>query len=199
MELDLAHVTELLGALTGLVCVALLTRQKVASWPLGIVNNALFCALFWRAKLYADALLQLVFAALAAYGWWQWAAPHRGDTVRVRRTTAREWSVLSVLTGVGTLIGAYWLRDHTDSPAPVWDASVLTLSLAATYGQTKKLLESWLIWIAVDLLSIPLYAWRGLYPTTLLYVLYLLLCVGGLRRWRHQLQSAPVQRRAGEC
>jgi nicotinamide mononucleotide transporter len=189
MQLDLVHVIELLGALTGLLCVVLLTRQQVASWPLGMVNNALFCALFWRARLYADALLQVAFAALAAYGWWQWAAPHRGDTVRVRRTTVREWSVLSVLTGVGTLIVAYCLRDHTDSPAPLWDASVATLSLAATYGQTKKLLESWLIWIAVDLLSIPLYAWRGLYPTTLLYVLYLLLCVGGLRRWRLQLKQ----------
>jgi nicotinamide mononucleotide transporter len=190
MKLDLVHVAELLGALSGLCCVALLTRQKIASWPLGIVNNALFCGLFWQARLYADATLQVVFLALAGYGWWQWSAPRGGDALRVRRTTTREWSVLLVLALGATAAAAYGLSGHTDSPAPLWDASVLTLSLAATYGQTKKLLESWWVWIAVDLLSIPLYAWRGLYPTALLYVLYLLLCVSGLRRWQRELAAA---------
>lgn len=189
MKLDVVHVAELLGALTGLACVALLTRQKVASWPLGIVNNAMFCGLFWHAKLYADASLQVIFLALAAYGWWQWSAPRGGDVLRVRRTTRHEWTALAVLI-VGATAGLGWLlHAHTDSPAPGWDASVLTLSLAATYGQTRKLLESWWVWIAVDLLSIPLYAWRGLYPTTLLYVLYLALCVSGLCRWRRELEG----------
>jgi len=190
MQHGWVQLAELVGALTGLACVALLTRQKIASWPLGIVNNVLFCGLFWQTKLYADALLQVVFAALGAYGWWSWGAPRDDDTLRVRRTTRAEWVVLSILTGVATLIVAHGLSDQTDSPAPLWDASVLTLSLAATYGQTKKLLESWLVWIAVDLLSIPLYAWRGLYPTTLLYALYLVLCVGGLYRWRRELLSS---------
>lgn len=191
MKLDAVLLAELLGALTGLACVALLTRQKVASWPLGIVNNALFCGLFWHAKLYADASLQVVFLVLAAYGWWQWSVPRGDDTLRVRRTTRREWTVLAVLTAIATAGAAWFLRAFTDSPAPGWDASVLTLSLAATYGQTKKLLESWWVWIVVDLLSIPLYAWRGLYPTTLLFVLYLVLCVSGLRRWRRELVGAP--------
>lgn len=187
MKLDAVFWAELLGALTGLACVALLTRQKIASWPLGIVNNALFFGLFWHAKLYADASLQVVFLALAAYGWWQWSAPRGSDALRVRRTTRREWTALALLTAVATAGLTWFLRAHTDSPAPAWDASVLTLSLAATYGQTRKLLESWWVWIVVDLLSIPLYAWRGLYPTTLLYVLYLALCVSGLRRWQREL------------
>jgi len=187
MKLDAILLAELLGALTGLACVALLTRQKLASWPLGIVNNALYCGLFWHAKLYADASLQAVFLVLAAYGWWSWSAPRGSDALRVRRTTRREWMALGLLTAMATTLGAWFLRAHTDSPAPGWDASVLTLSLAATYGQAKKLLESWWLWIVVDLLSIPLYAWRGLYPTTLLYVLYLALCVSGLRSWQSEV------------
>jgi nicotinamide mononucleotide transporter len=70
---------------------------------------------------------------------------------------------------------------------PAWDASVLTLSLAATYGQARKLLESWWIWIAVDVLSIPLYLVRGLYPTAALYAVFLALCVVGLRSWMREL------------
>jgi nicotinamide mononucleotide transporter len=82
----------------------------------------------------------------------------------------------------------WWLARQTDSPVPLWDGSVLTLSLAATYGQARKLLESWWIWILVDVLSIPLYVVRGLYPTAVLYALFLALCIVGLRAWRRELQ-----------
>jgi nicotinamide mononucleotide transporter len=112
MKLDAILLAELLGALTGLACVALLTRQKLASWPLGIVNNALYGGLFWHAKLYADASLQGVFLALAAYGWWLWSAQRGHAVLHVRRTTRREWGALSGLTVLATALVAAFLRDH---------------------------------------------------------------------------------------
>jgi nicotinamide mononucleotide transporter len=105
----------------------------------------------------------------------------------VRRTTAGEWKALLPATAAATVGVALWLSRRTDSPVPAWDASVLTLSLAATYGQARKLLESWWIWIAVDVLSIPLYLVRGLYPTAALYAVFLALCVVGLRSWMREL------------
>jgi len=183
---------ELLGAASGLVCVWLVARQHAWNWPIGLVNNALFFVLFWRGKLYADALLQLVFAALGVYGWWRWTqhgAHDGGAPARVRTTRRAEWAALAALTALATATVAALLARHSDSPAPLWDASVLTLSLAATYGQAQKLVESWYLWIAVDLLSMPLYVSRALYLTALVYAVFLALCVVGLRGWRAELRG----------
>jgi nicotinamide mononucleotide transporter len=179
---------ELVGDATGAWCVWLVARRHILNWPIGLLNNLFFFLIFWRSKLYGDAALQAVFAALAIYGWWEWARGRggKGGELPVRRTTAREWRALGLATALGTAGAALWLSRRTDSPVPAWDASVLTLSLAATYGQAKKLLESWWIWIAVDLLSIPLYAVRGLYPTAALYALFLALCIVGLRAWTRE-------------
>lgn len=186
---------ELFGDASGLLCVWLVARQNIWNWPIGIVNNAFFFLIFWWSKLYADAVLQLVFAAIGFYGWWKWA---RGETAQspvlpVRRTTVAEWQVMGVLTALSTGGVAWWLAGHTDSPVPVWDASVLTLSIAATYGQARKLLESWWWWIAVDVLSVPLYVVRGLYPTAVLYLVFLALCIKGLRAWMDDLRSQRVK------
>jgi nicotinamide mononucleotide transporter len=186
---------ELFGDATGIACVWLTARRHIANWPVGLANNAFFLLLFWWAKLYGDAALQLVFAALGVYGWWAWARP--GEAERpVRRTTALEWAALVPLTAAATAGAAAWLARHTDSPVPRWDAAVLCLSLAATYCQARKQLESWWLWIAVDVLSVPLYVVRRLYPTAALYAVFLVLCVGGLRAWSRELAAGPSSPRA---
>ena len=124
---------ELFGDVTGIACVWLTARKNIWNWPIGLLNNAFFFLLFWWAKLYGDAVLQVVFAVLGAYGWWAWSRPHEREQP-VRRATAGEWIALVPLTGLGTVLAASWLARHTDSPVPRWDALVLCLSLAATYG-----------------------------------------------------------------
>lgn len=181
---------EVLGAVTGIACVWLLARQRVWTWPLGLANNVFWALLFFRAKLYADSVLQGVFFVLGCYGWWRWL--HRrddGSRLRVRRTRRGEWAAGAALVIAATAGVALWLARATDSPAPLADASVLTLSIAATWGQAQKLVESWWVWIAVDLISVPLYLSRGLYPTALVYVGFGALCVVGLRAWTRELAA----------
>lgn len=188
---------ELIGDATGIACVWLTARRNLWNWPVGLLNNAFFFLLFWWAKLYGDAVLQAVFAVLGVYGWWAWTRPE-AHAVPVRRTTAREWAVLLPLTAVGTTLVARWLATHTDSPVPRWDALVLCLSLAATYAQARKHLESWWLWIAVDVISVPLYAARRLYPTAALYAVFLVLCFVGLRTWTRELAGHRESTAIGE-
>ncbi|MFI1017300.1 nicotinamide riboside transporter PnuC [Streptomyces sp. NPDC020965] len=183
--------TEVLGFGSGALCVWLVTRQHLANWPVGIANNLFFVLLFTQAGLYADAGLQIVFIALAAYGWWTWT--HGGgpgsDRLPVRRTSRTEWIWLLAAGAVGTL-GITLLLDHaTDSTVPFWDALTTALSLTATYGQCRKRLESWWLWIAADLVYIPLYAHKELYLTSLLYTGFLALCLLGLRDWSRDLRT----------
>ncbi|MER6096139.1 nicotinamide riboside transporter PnuC [Streptomyces sp. NPDC001728] len=189
--------TEVLGFGSGALCVWLVARQHLANWPIGIANNLFFVLLFTQAGLYADAGLQIVFIALAAYGWWTWT--HGGgpgsDALPVRRTTRTEWTWLLAAGVVGTLALTLLLDRVTDSTVPFWDALTTALSLMATYGQCRKRLESWWLWIAADLVYVPLYAYKELYLTSLLYVGFMTLCVLGLRGWTKDLtvrRALPV-------
>ena len=184
---------ELLGFLTGIVNVWLLVRQNPVNWPVGIANVLLLLVVFWHVGLYADAGLQLVYVALGFYGWWQWlfGGAHKSRLL-VSRTTRVEWLVLGAVGLVAT--GGLWLLldRATDSTVPLPDALTTLLSLAATYGQCRKKVESWWIWITADLIYIPLYLYKGLWLTSVLYVVFLGLCVAGLRAWRLDLAGRPA-------
>ncbi len=186
--------SEVLGDLTGAACVYLVARQHVLNWPLGLLNNVFWAVLFFHSRLYADATLQGIFFVLGIYGWSVWVrrGPSRDAPLPVRRTRPREWWVMGGLAVPSTALATFLLSRFTDSPVPLWDSLVLTLSLVATYGQAHKLLESWWVWISVDVISVPLYLSRGLYPTALLYVVFLALCVKGLRDWRRSLARAAA-------
>ncbi|WP_338675689.1 nicotinamide riboside transporter PnuC [Streptomyces sp. SCSIO 30461] len=188
--------TEVLGFGSGALCVWLVARQHMANWPVGIANNLLFTLLFTQAGLYADAALQVVFITLAAYGWRTWThggGPGSG-ALPVRRTTRTEWAWLLAAGAVATFALTLLLDRATDSAVPFWDALTTALSLMATYGQCRKRLESWWLWIAADVVYVPLYAYKELYLTALLYAGFLALCVSGLRSWSRDQEEADQRR-----
>lgn len=182
---------EVLGFGTGALCVWLVAKQHLWNWPIGLANNVLFLALFATSGLYADAGLQVVYMALAIYGWWAWlhgGADH--GTLQVSRMP----KATAVALGAATLavtVGLTLLLDRvTDSTVPAWDAVTTALSLAATYAQTRKQLACWGIWIAADVLYVPLYASKGLWLTAVLYLGFIALCVNGYVSWKRDL-AAP--------
>lgn len=175
---------ELLGFATGAVNVWLVVRQNILNWPIGIANVILLGLVFLDGGLYADAGLQVVYIGLQAYGWWVWLYGGEGrDALPVRRTTRAEWAALLAAGAAGTAAITWLLTTYTDSTVPFWDALTTALSLMAIYGQSRKLLESWWIWILADLVYIPLYFYKDLKLTSALYVIFLSLCVLGLTAW----------------
>jgi nicotinamide mononucleotide transporter len=184
---------ELLGFVTGLVNVWLVVRQHIANWPVGILNVVLLMVAFWTAGLYADAGLQIVYVVLGCYGWWEWlfGGVDRSRLV-VRRTGTGEWAALAV-AGAALTAALWWLLTSVmHSQVPLADAGTTALSLLATYGQCRKLVENWWFWITADLIYIPLYAYKHLYLTALLYLVFLGLCVVGLRAWTADVRRVPV-------
>ncbi|MBU2667356.1 nicotinamide riboside transporter PnuC [Actinoplanes bogorensis] len=182
---------ELLGFATGLVNVGLLVRQHILNWPLGILNVLLLMVVFWSAGLFADAGLQIVYVLLGLYGWWAWLhGGERHSRLVVRHTTRTDWLGLAV-AGVLLTAGLWLFLDRlTESTVPLADALTTALSLLATYGQTRKLIENWWLWIAADLIYIPLYGYKDLWLTAILYVAFLILCIFGLRSWRAAHRAA---------
>jgi len=183
-------ITEILGFVTGALCVWLLARQNIWTWPIGIANNIFYIVVFLRSGLFGDAGLQVVYIVLAAYGWYTWLHPDGAKSeLRVARTSPRQWLWIIPATAAAALLLRAFLAGYTPSTVPAWDGLTTALSLAATWGQCRKLVESWWLWIAVDVIYIPLYIYKGLNLTAVLYFVFMLLCVAGLRSWNRALRE----------
>lgn len=189
---------EAFGFVTGAVNVWLLARQNIWNWPVGLANNLAYLLVFITSGLYGDAGLQVVYMILGVYGWWNWLRRGTGTRLPVSRTTRAMWTILAALILAGFVLLRWFLTRFTDSTVPSWDGLTTAISLAAIYGQSRKYLESWWLWILADLIYVPLYIYKGLWLTSALYFVFLLLCIFGLRQWMRELSASPaVQAEAG--
>jgi nicotinamide mononucleotide transporter len=181
---------EITAVAFGVLSVWLSTRQHIASWPTALVNTALYLVIFQRAGIYANSGLQGVYFVLSCYGWWQWKYGGEAHTgVVVTRTSARLALVLvGVAVSTAVILGAGLAR-YTDATIPWLDAGTTAVSLVAQWMMTRKLLECWLIWIAVDVVYIWMYFSQGLRLTAGLYAAFLVLATLGYFSWRTSLRS----------
>ena len=184
--------TEILGFVTGAASVLLAVQENAWNWPVGIANNIFFLILFWKAKLYADALLQIFYIVISIFGWWNWIYGGTGGSeLPINRTGLRNGVVLAVSTAAVTLILAATLGRYSDSTTPLSDGVTTALSLTAQYMLSRKLLENWLVWMTADVIYIGLYCHKSLYLTGVLYLVFFVMCVWGYSGWR-----ATIHRRA---
>ena len=182
---------EIVAAVISAAAVFLGVRQSLWNWPLGIVSVLLYVVVFVRARLYADAGLQIVYAAMNAYGWYEWRfGGARRTALPVTRTPARLWPLLAGLALVGSLLLGWSFARFTNAAVPYLDSALTAVSLVAQWMMTRKLLEHWLVWIAVDVVYVPMYLSRQLYPTAALYLVFLGLAIAGHFAWRRDWRAA---------
>ena len=181
---------EVIGFVTGAICVWLVAKQNIFNWPIGIANNVAFIVLFVSAGLFADAGLQVAYIVLAVWGWHQWlhGGPAR-KTLPVTRSSRTEWAWIAAAVVALTALLLWVLATFSTSTVPLADAATTALSLGATYGQIRKRVGSWYLWIAADVIYIPLYMVKGLELTAVLYMVFMTLCFIGLRDWRSELPT----------
>jgi len=176
---------EVLGTVTGLLCVWLYGRESLWAWPLAIVNALAFMVTFFEARLYADVVLQVVFFTLSVIGWYKWlrGGPEKSRLeisrgLPARRGLALVGSVAAISAGSG-----YYFAHNTNAALPYWDATILGLSLGAQWLLNRKQLENWYVWILVDVIAVGVYAYRGLVLTSMLYAVFFGLAVRGAVSW----------------
>jgi nicotinamide mononucleotide transporter len=177
--------TEILGFVTGAASVWLAAKEHVWNWPIGIANSIFFLFLFFGAGLYANSALQLVYIVIGIFGWHEWLRGGEGGTKLVIRRTPRRTS-LTLLGAVliGTVMLTFILDRLAGSTAPLWDGLTTALSLVAQYMLARKWLENWWVWISADVIYVVLYAYAGLWLTSVLYVGFLVMCWIGFQHWK---------------
>lgn len=185
---------EWLSAGLGLVCVALVVRRSMWNYAFGIASTGLLGIVVYDARLYSDALLQAFFVGVNIYGWinWRRALAAEGEVRVVILSPAQrlQWGAGCVLV---TLVWGAAMDRFTDAAFPWFDGGIAIVSVAAQLLLAQRRWENWLLWIAVDVASVPLYAAKGLWVLMGLYVAYLALAVWGFVDWRRVRRAAgPV-------
>jgi nicotinamide mononucleotide transporter len=183
---------ELVAVALGIANVVLTIRQSLWCWPTGLAMVILYGFVFFEARLYSDVVLQVVYVVLQVWGWWKWLhGGDRGGVLRVTRVTTRTASIALTVGVVATSAWGYAMWRWTDAAAPFADSGIAVFSLVAQYGLGRKILENWLVWIAVDVVAVIVYATRALHLTSGLYAVFLVLATLGFLRWKKTL-AAPA-------
>ena len=179
---------EIVAAVLGAIGVYFSVRQNIWSWPIGIAGVTLYVIVFYRARLYADMGLQVVYIALSFYGWYEWLYGGRGRTpLTVTRTKPHHFVILPVLGIGGAWLLGTLLDRHTDASLAYLDSALASTSLVAQWMMTRKLLENWIVWVSADLVYIGMFIHKQLYPTAVLYVVFTGLAAWGYIQWKRTL------------
>ena len=191
-NLDLMGALELAGTIVGLVYLFLEYKANVWLWPAGILMSLLYVVVFFHGKFYADAGVYLYYIGANIYGLAVWMkGRHAHDSnqteMPITHTPKRLIPLLMIAFAVVYAVIAFVLVRYTDSPVPYGDAFTTSLSIVAMYMLAKKYLEQWLLWIVVNVVSTALYLWKGLYPTAVLFTVYVVVAVLGYLNWRKQM------------
>jgi nicotinamide mononucleotide transporter len=177
---------EIVAFVLALAMVGFNIRVHPFGWPLAIASSLLYFALFWKSRLYGDASLQIFFAVVAIWGWWQWLRGTQADgaalRVRALSPTGR-WTALALLALAWPATGAFLAR-FTDTDVPWWDAFPTAASVIGQWLLGRKYVENWPTWVVVNVVSVALFAYKGLWLTVLLYAIFMVLSLVGWRAWQ---------------
>ena len=182
---------ELTAFVLAIAMVVLNMRVNPLAWPLAIASSLLYVGLFWQSRLYGDASLQVFFAVVAVWGWWQWlrGTQEGGTALQVRRLPERRrWQLLAALAVAWPATGLF-LKTFTDTDVPWWDAFPTAASVLGQWLLGRKYLENWLVWVVVNVASVGLFAYKGLWLTVLLYALFIAMSVIGWHAWLRRMPA----------
>ena len=185
---------EIIAFVVSVLGVWLTTARSLWNYPFSLLSVVLYGVIFYQVRLYADMGLQAIFFVTLLYGWWQWrrGRSSAGEVLVTRVRTAEVLASIVAGMGAATMLG-FLLYAHTDASLPWADSALLAASLVGSVWAARRNLESWGIWIVVDVLYVALYLVKHLYLTAVLYGAFVVLAVLGLRRWRSALaRQAPA-------
>lgn len=175
---------EAVAVALGFANIVLLVRRSIWNFPFAIAMVLLYALIFFRARLYSEAGLQVFFAAVNVYGWALWArAGGQGELVDVSWLGWRERIATLAAVAAGTLVIGAAMHRYTDAVMPYPDAFVTSASVAAQLLLSWRRIDNWVLWIVVDCVAIVLYLLRDLALTSGLYAAFLVLSAIGLRTW----------------
>ncbi|MEQ6121326.1 nicotinamide riboside transporter PnuC [Reichenbachiella sp. MALMAid0571] len=181
---------EAVAVFFGLLSVWYAKKEKILVFPTGIISVTIYVKICFGAKLYADMSINAYYFIMSIYGWYVWAK--KTDTanhipIASNNKTENSSSLLILLLSYFVL--SFLLENYTDSDVPHWDAVTTSFAFTAMWLMAKKKIENWIAWIITDLISIPLYFYKGYILTSFQFLVFLALAIAGYFSWRQKLAT----------
>ncbi len=175
---------EWIAVSTGILSVWFSLKENILVYPVGIISVLIYVYLAFNYKLYADMGVNAYYFAMSLYGWYHWKdTGGERDQIAVSMNTPRENLITLALLLASFAILASFLTLATDSDVPFWDATTTSFAIAGMWLMARKKLESWIAWIITDIISIPLYFYKGLVLTSFQFFFFTALAIGGYYAW----------------
>jgi len=180
---------EIIGVITGLLCVYLAAKNIIWNWPFAIISVAIYIFIFFTAHLYADMGLQFYFLAMNIYGWYFWSHKPANETkTPVKRITRNEIVISAIAIVLFTFFLGTVLK-YTPASYPYIDSFCTACSLVAQVFLARKVMENWLVWIFVDIIYVGVYVFKGLHLTAIMYAIYVAIALMGYIDWRRDYKK----------
>ena len=184
---------ELVAMLLALAYIILAAQGSLWCWPAAFISTSLYTVIFYDVLLLMDSALNVYYLVMAVYGYWAWQKNTSTNALQNQSTKNTPLAIISwstnihlkaclILTVISLVLG-YVIANYTPAAFPYLDTFTTVFAVFATYLVTQKVLENWLYWVVIDALSIYLYIEKGLIPTTVLFVIYVVIAAYGYVKW----------------
>ena len=182
---------EIIAVIFGIASVWYSKKVNILVFPTGIVSVLIYLFICFGAKLYADMLINFVYFVMSIYGWYNWS--RKGENKKVIPisfcTKKQHWiNIIMFVFFFFTM--SYLLKNYTDSDVPYWDSLTTAFFIVAMWLMAFKKIENWILWIIGNIISIPLYFYKGLVFTSLQFTIFLVLAILGYIEWKQKFEKA---------
>ena len=196
MDYIAANWLEIVGLISGLLCVWLLIRENILTFPIGLIYAVVTVIVVARANLFADVILNLYYVVMNAYGWYFWIYGGRdrreASELLVGWVPKTQWAPIVLVLLSGTALMGWYFATQTSAALPYPDSFTTVASFIAMWMSARKYLESWILWFVIDVVQVVLYVVKGIEAYALLYLVYLGMAVVGWMAWRKHLDDEVV-------
>jgi len=191
-QLARADLFEAAGLVSGLLCVWLLIRQSIWTWPIGLLYALVSLFVFYNSRLYSEFGLHIYYVLMNAYGWYYWSkggtpSSQENTSVPISRITPANAAIVLLLVIIGVPLLAETLNAVTDAEMAYPDSAITVLSFAGMWMTARKYIENWYVWLVVDVLATGLYIHKGIELYAVLYGVYIIMAVMGWLAWQRTL------------
>jgi nicotinamide mononucleotide transporter len=185
---------EVIAVIFGLASVWFAKKENILVFPSGIISVLIYVYICFIARLYADMGINFFYFIMSVYGWYMWARKDRTRKTLAISRAGRSEHIVNILAGIAILIAIYYfLINYTDSDVPFWDSLTTSIFIIGMWMMARKKIDNWTAWILGNLISIPLYFYKGLVFTSFQYTVFLVLAVLGYMEWDRKLQRGVVR------
>lgn len=181
---------EIIAVIFGLLSVWFAKKENILVFPIGIVSVLIYVYICFFAKLYADMGINFVYFVMSIYGWYMWSRKdEKKKVLPISFCSVKEHIINIVMFVFFFIVLSYVLKNYTDSNVPIWDSLTTAIFIVGMWLMALKKIENWIAWIIGDIISIPLYFYKGLVFTSLQFTIFLIIAVLGYIEWKKKFEE----------